>query len=323
MMTAFETVDLSIVAYRAIAGDILPRSVFPAALAAIAMNFATSFVFPALWETNNPDQIGLQILEFIGVLALGLFVAFPLFAFGTAWCAGMTTRMVSAWLQGKDWDGKAVERETLRESGPALQNVVLAGLHASSGLLVCIAMLIVSGLIAAYLPQTKGTAGVLASVAVAGLTFGFIIFAYLTARLSLAVPAGVVERLKPKQARLRSAQLMRREGILPSGYNAAIGQWFVALIILVVLTSAFNAGFSLLVSLMPFDAVSDRSLWGAVLAATVGAVPLMLGFWLLIPGLATGLTVLYFERRVRMEGYDIEQLANDLRERRRRFDVRA
>ncbi|MDX2064141.1 MAG: hypothetical protein SFX74_00205 [Fimbriimonadaceae bacterium] len=323
MMTAFETFDLAIVAYRAIARDVLPRAVFPAALSAIAINFTISFVFPALWQTNNPDQVGLQILEFIGVIALGLVVAFPLFAFGVAWCAGMTTRMVAAWLQGKEWDGNAVERETLRNAGPSMLNVVFAGLHASSGLLICVLLLIVSGLIAEFLPQTRGTAGVLATVAVSGLWLGGLLFAYLVARLSLAIPAAIVENLRPKDARARSAQLMRREGILPSGYNSAVGQWFLASFVLLALALGFSTILQLVGGVMGLEAFVDRSLFGAILGATLGALPWLLGFWLLIPGLATGLTVLYFERRVRMEGYDIEQLANDLHDRRRRFDVRA
>ncbi|HSI72101.1 MAG TPA: hypothetical protein VK934_02905, partial [Fimbriimonas sp.] len=59
-----------------------------------------------------------------------------------------------------------------------------------------------------------------------------------------------------------------------------------------------------------------------LLLEALDLAPLYLVIWALVPAWATALTVIYYERRVRIEGYDIEVLGRQTNEdRASRFNV--
>ena len=44
----------------------------------------------------------------------------------------------------------------------------------------------------------------------------------------------------------------------------------------------------------------------------MSAIPSFIAILLLLPAITCGFTIIYFERRVRLEGYDIDALANEI-----------
>ena len=49
-----------------------------------------------------------------------------------------------------------------------------------------------------------------------------------------------------------------------------------------------------------------------IVEGVLALVPYFLSLWVVIPVWAVTVTIIYFERRVRLEGYDIEALAADV-----------
>ena len=49
-----------------------------------------------------------------------------------------------------------------------------------------------------------------------------------------------------------------------------------------------------------------------IVEGVVGLLPYFLSLWVTIPVWAVTVTIIYYERRVRLEGYDIEALAQDV-----------
>jgi hypothetical protein len=60
-----------------------------------------------------------------------------------------------------------------------------------------------------------------------------------------------------------------------------------------------------------------------VLVEALGVLPYFLVIWTLMPLWAIATTIIYYDRRIRLEGYDIEALAEDVwrADRSRRFEL--
>ena len=130
----------------------------------------------------------------------------------------------------------------------------------------------------------------------------------------------MIEGLKPRQAAKRSRQLLTGS---PSGYDVVF-QLFVLLALLVLLLAlGFGISMSLL-GLPEWIETSTRNTWIHDIATQ--AVDLSIWFllvWTLVPVWCTTATILYYERRIRREGYDIEMLAQDVwrADRATRFEI--
>jgi hypothetical protein len=128
---------------------------------------------------------------------------------------------------------------------------------------------------------------------------------WLVVRWSLAIPALVVERVGASQALRRSTELVR-------------GAWwrsFVTLLLVtilsmvlwllaVVLVGAIIAGAQAVIA----PGLNGPADWAAILESLLNNV---VG-WLVAPLFYIGVTILYYDRRVRGEAYDLSLMARDL-----------
>lgn len=145
------------------------------------------------------------------------------------------------------------------------------------------------------IPGMKGSA---AGVFVAGLFFLSIIGAMVWMlirflRVSLAIPACVVENLKVLESIRRSKQLL----------TSRKGRVFLLLLLIVVLDLVF------VTVVTPFSMLMMRS--GPTQALIASLAVLLAGFLfgvLVSPVYAVGICLFYFDERVRREGFDIEFL---------------
>jgi hypothetical protein len=112
-------------------------------------------------------------------------------------------------------------------------------------------------------------------------------------RYSLAVPACVVEDLNPRAAIRRSIGLAK-------------GAWG-RIFLLALLIGAIKTGLVLLTQVFVFVAVFKHP--GQPLSAGMSAISQIIGFFtntFLGPIFATGITLFYYDQRIRQEGFDIE-----------------
>ena len=70
------------------------------------------------------------------------------------------------------------------------------------------------------------------------------------------------------------------------------------------------------------ESIGGRSIAMAVLVEGSSALPSFLALWLLVPFLSCSLVTIYFDRRIRIEGFDIETMARDVLEGTEKADLR-
>jgi hypothetical protein len=132
-----------------------------------------------------------------------------------------------------------------------------------------------------------------------GALVGWIIFVplgfWVAVRLIISVPALLVERIGPVQAIRRSWELVR------GSWWRSFGILVVTLILELVLYLIFLAFFQALTAIIPGVGDDLRSALSAIGTTLVSA--------LIGPLVAIVVTLLYFDLRVRTEGYDLDQLA--------------
>jgi len=137
-----------------------------------------------------------------------------------------------------------------------------------------------------------------ATVAIAGLIFFVLLIpvgiytVIMSLRYSLALPACVVEDLKATKALRRSVDLSK----------GAKGRIFV----LGLLVAALKIGLVLFTQLFLFVSIIKHQGQVSPLTNTISQIISFFTTSFLGPILATGLTLFYYDQRVRKEGYDIE-----------------
>jgi hypothetical protein len=131
-----------------------------------------------------------------------------------------------------------------------------------------------------------------------GLIFCLIPGIWLFTSWSVTVPALVVERSRPIQAMQRSFQLVK----------GRLGPVFVVVLISFLIYGTVSYTFSLVASVLTF--AGDRgdlaaSVAASVISSTVSSIVVQ-------PFIAAATVVLYFDLRIRAEGYDLQMLTTEM-----------
>jgi hypothetical protein len=131
-----------------------------------------------------------------------------------------------------------------------------------------------------------------------GLIFCLVPGVWLFISWSVTVPGLIIEKLGPVKAMARSFRLVR------SRFWPVLGTVALAYLIYIAVdqTISFAAGAFTLVGASQAGTIS---IFPSIIATAISSV-------LMLPFLAAYLTVLYFDLRVRQEGYDLEILAAEL-----------
>ncbi len=137
-----------------------------------------------------------------------------------------------------------------------------------------------------------------------GLLFYLIPGMWLYVSWWVVVPALLVERLGPAQALGRSFDLVRRRFWPTAGV--------AALAFLIVYVVQQIVGTIVSVAVLPTTLVQPVPDFGPALAVTSAAQTIVNLFT--VPFLAAAVTVTYFDLRVRLEAYDLELMAEELRD---------
>ena len=136
----------------------------------------------------------------------------------------------------------------------------------------------------------------LVTAAFAVLSLGAMIYAILMAlRYSLAIPSSVIEDLKARKAIRRSIELSK----------GSRGRIFVLLMLILVLELGLVTITQLFFVVAMFAAAKHRAeipVWMQIAQQIVG----FLTNTFIGPMYATGLTLFYYDQRIRKEGFDIE-----------------
>jgi len=231
-------------------------------------------------EAETPPNIG-GLIAASGVAVLASLVLTPL-GYGTA------VHIAASGYRGSRVDPMASLRAAARRYFGLLGATILLGLVP---LLIFLAPMVL---------VIAGSAAAVDALAIIG-GIGFlvsVVFAIIAlVRVMLTIPALMIEQSGPVQAVKRSNALVKGKTGL------ALGTMLVVYIITVIIG---------LVLALPFDALGGAIGEGAgAVATTIGQMVTTLVTDALV---GAALVLIYFDRRVRKEGYDLTELANELGE---------
>ncbi|MFQ3586220.1 MAG: hypothetical protein SNJ74_00015 [Fimbriimonadaceae bacterium] len=312
VMTAGEILDLSIRIYQTMGLPILRLTALPTALCTASIAFVLFYLVPSLGYTSQPETIAGQVGETLLTLTMAVAVAGPLFLAGLSYSSGAIIHLVSDYILGNQPDMEGAMRTGRKTLARMFWLNVYELFVAWGGVLLSVGLLLVSGLLAATTPEESALPGVLASFSIVLIVLGFCWLPFVLGRHALGAPVVVLDGLPTLPAIRRSIALLRGDAVHPSGYGA-IGQLFlvVGFVALALWLSGVTA-----MSLLQIDrvtaALGQIGPWGALVERAVSLLPWYIGVWLTVPIWCTTITILYYERRIRLEGYDIEALARDV-----------
>jgi hypothetical protein len=326
-----ETVDAALRVYQRHGITFLRVTAVPSLFCLAALAFVLEYVLPGLGSTTDPNSIAVQAAEVLVTLALAIFVGGPVFLTGLTYGSAVVVRMTSDLLEGRP----SSEIQALRAAREALPRLFWLNLRelllSLSGIIVSTAFMLLGSFLTTVTSSDTATAGVVAAVGILGLVLGVFIFLAIATRHALALPIAVVEGLRGRECARRSLKLLNRPKTgkrFPGNpaQNSAFGTIYGVYILLLFIGVVFIVSLETVVLLL---GVSERV--GSWLAGSwlkplvVGAIdlaPLYATIWVLIPAWAATLTVVYYRRRVLLEGYDIEALGRQTNEdRANRFNV--
>ena len=310
-MSSNEVVDTAVGTYQELGPMMLSHTVLPTLLCVAAFAFLSAYVFPTFGVTSHPDQMIAQVGEVITTALIALVVAGPLFVIGLSYTSAFVTGLVSDAMVGNMPD-PSTHLKRARAILPKLVGLTFWEILTSLGGLVIGGILLMTSAMLSSNIDTNMASGAVAFIAVIAIMVGFLSVPFVLSRHLLAVPVVVLEGLKPRQAIKRSVDLMRRLYHNESGYNSAVSLMFLSLFLGAFLVLGLFFTFSAL-DLIPFvDARLANSGFHDLAVEGLKVLPWFLMIWTVVPLWCTGATVLYYERRTRLEGYDIEALAQDL-----------
>ncbi len=311
-MKTNEALDLAARAYQQTGRPMLQAVAVPSLFCLAGFAFFWSYAFPSLWTTRNPGSTQGQIAEAAVAMALAMFVAAPLFLIGASFATSVTTRLVADYMVGNVPHIEGAVRAARGKLGAMFKLLFRQLLFGSLFFLVAMGMLMASAFITVANPNSLEGPALIAGIATFGFIAGLAWVPFVMCRFALAPAAMMMEDLSAGEAMKRSANLLKAEGRTRSGYETVVN----GLILVCLLYLLGGWGLYALSSELGIGAfIADKvvgSTWTDLLDSLFGYLPWYLVIWITIPLWSTVCTIVYFERRVRKEGFDIEVLAQDV-----------
>lgn len=304
-----EIVDVATRVYQSLAGPMLRQSLVPMAFCYAAIVQVYAFVLPAIFQTKTAQLAG-QIGEVVLGLTVALLVSLPLFILGVGYTMAVCGRLAAEFVMGEEPDEKRAA-ETAKKSTPKMMGL-LGDIIARTAGPVFLGVVFMT--ISAVLGQQGGESMSVVAGLLAVLAFVLSVVAVPWALYSyaLAPTAMVFEGVNGKTARKRSRELMKKYPF----HGAASSSLGIVWVIILIVGTALFAGFSALnffLAATPFyQSLSFSGTGGQLLKTMIEMLPAFFTCWLVVPLYATTTSVLYFDRRVRIEAFDIRTLTEDI-----------
>lgn len=308
-----ETIDTALRLYQRSAWMVLRLTAIPMVVCLAAVVFFQSVVVPGLTTTRNAGSVGGEVTEIMVAIAIGVFVAGPLFCLGLGRATGTVVSLTTDLIHGRKIEIDSARAAASKSTGAVAASLALALATSLIGITI-------AGLIALFgmLLERQDSSGSLWS-GVSGLfaglaaVVGFITFPLAMNSRSLAPVVAVVEGKSGRQAVQRSRRLMKsfRGHTMADGVTVSVA--------LILLLFGIPLYFSLQGIVEATGLKGLLSHWspvpgvGQLLAGVADGMPVYLTMWLLLPLWPTAMTVLYYDRIVRFEAYDVQVMLEDIK----------
>jgi len=315
-----ELFDSAFGLYRQNGLELLRLLAVPATVAFGLFLLAWEFVGKRLFFVGGESATPIQEAgEMVGLLFFGTACAAPLILLAYSYMSGAATLYMSDVYLGRRPNISAIHRQVMRRllSLAALNFVLMVAALAT--LLIGFAFLFGSALIDSSTSNNEAFAGVVSLLGVIGILAGIVLFPVIFIRLSLAPVALLAEGLGPIAAIKRSTQLMSGK----SAYNpqmigsASPGPTVLMLLLTTLLLQLLLWGsLQIPASLLEQYLLSQGVAAGSAFLKTLYAALSLFGgfasFILTHPFFVAGIALVYFNRRIYSEAFDIDLLAQSI-----------
>lgn len=308
-MTPGELVDAALRAYRALGWPLLEACLLPSIFGLAGLTFLTDIVLPDMFSTSNPESMQVQFSEVVVAMLLGLAVASPLLLIGAAYVSALSVFLVADFMVGNVPNLKNAQAAAHRLFRKTFLFIFRQTVYASAGIVLGVLVLMLSAWINSISPPAEGNPlpAIAGLVAIGAFLVGGIMFFIVVGWDCLAIPAMIYEGLSTKQAIARGRDLLKSGRGVPNGGSHVFVVWCFIVFMLLFLLMGVGSLYGIVTSLVGADANPSK------LAETLmGLVPSFFVVWLLLPVWGVCTTILYFERRVRKEAFDVDLLAQDV-----------
>lgn len=306
-----ELFDLSLRVYRTLGWRILSASLVPSLFSLAGVAFLFQYVLPGFASTSQGTSSSGQVVEAAINVLLAVFVAGPLFLIGVSLCTTYIAPLVSDFMHGLPPNVK-VAREAQWKSAPRMLWLSLReSLLCTSGLIAGGLFLFLAYASTSWTSSDNAAAGLLVVFGILALCAGTVVVLFVISIHAIIAPISALEGLDGKHAGKRSKELMKARPYQGSGYEA-IWSLYLLMILLAVILGAGTAAAASTVGVTNWAGALDIRGLRPVVEGAADLLPYYLSLWVIVPVWAVTTTIVYFERRVRLEGYDIEALAADV-----------
>jgi hypothetical protein len=263
------------------------------------------------------------MIEVATTTALALFVAAPLFIIGVSYTSVIVTHLVSDYMVGNAPSAEAAETRGRQLLGKLFLLNLREVLLASGGILVSLGLLGLSSYIASITSESDSAAALILILAWLGLVTGTLFFFFIISKHALAPVIMTLENTTVREASKRSSNLLKSYGYHGSGGGTVWLLYGLLLILWLLVGVGISASLELLGFPQNIRGMISALPFAPLILEALLLLPTFLVIWTLTPVWAATTTIIYYDRRIRLEGYDIEALAEDVwrADRSRRFEL--
>ena len=317
-----EILDLATRLYQRLALPLLRLTFPPMLFCFLGLIFFQGFVLPGLWGTSNPDNYSAQVGEVAIAFAVWLLVALPVFAVGLGYATALSGRLVSGYILSQEVDLKEAVESAKAGAITTAKLLFRIVMRATAVLIFAGAMLMFSAYMESSGGQSDAALNFATFLAVVAFIGGIIAAPIMINIDGLAPAVAIVEGVSSKTALRRSRLLIRRRRHIPDGYPALFLTWIICLFMWGLLYVGIDLVLMLAGVTGWVESLGGRSITMAILVEGLSALPSFLALWLLVPFLSCSFVTIYFDRRIKIEGFDIETMARDVLEGTEEADLR-
>ncbi len=305
-----EIFDEAFSLYRTHGADLLKLIALPSALTFAFFILSWELVGRNLFVTDNPENVFQQATELIALVGIGFFVAAPVVLTTYSYMTALVSLYVSDVHLGRTPYLRAIHTRTLKLLPKLTALMLVFFMYSFAGILVGMVFLLASAIITDQYGGAQVVAPIASLLGILGVSMGIVILPFAFARYALAPVAMVNENLGVKDALRRARELVTSKGA-PSSMTIW-GLLFVIFSLQYLLWGGLSLPALGVLDFLQLQGVASSSLSLKALYYFLSVSGGYLAFLLVHPVLFSGLTYVYFDRRVRIEGYDIELLAQEI-----------
>lgn len=310
LQSSGELYDAAFGLYRKSGLELLRLIFVPATVTFGLLAMATKFVLPNLFTTSHPESIWQQAGEVAMLVAVALLCVAPVVLVSYSYMTAAASLFVADIHLERRPNLNAIHRAVWSRLIPLTVVNLLVLLRVLFVPLIAFGLLLLSALLDQKTGSRDSVVPFVALFGVLGIVAGFLTVPLAFSWNSISPVVVIQEGVSAKVATRRAKQLLAPVG--PTGRGTAAGLLVVTVFLQILLWLAFGIPADLLRDFLIAQGVDSGNMFLRTLYEVLNIFGAYASFVLVHPILIAGITLIYFDRRVLVDGFDIELLAQDI-----------